>query len=196
MRPTFSLFQSHLDLAHTYWKSHLLTSQGPHIIVDATCGNGHDALVLAKLSQNLGHLYCIDIQPQAIEKSLSLLSSHLEATTFKNITLIQSSHASFPENIPLCDLIVYNLGYLPGSDKKVKTKESSTLKSLAASLILLKAGGLVSITCYPGHSEGAIEQKSLLEYTETLSPQEFLVCHHVIPNRLKAPSLLLIFKKN
>ena len=55
-------------------------------------------------------------------------------------------------------LIVYNLGYLPGSDKLLTTKTSSTLLSVEKALSLIAPNGAISITCYPGHEEGKKEE--------------------------------------
>lgn len=190
-RPTFSLFQSHLDLAHSYWKNHLTPSA--HVI-DATCGNGHDSLFLAQYL-NSGSLYCLDIQKIAIESTKTLLEKNLPATNLCSIYFFNQSHETFPEEIPPCDLIIYNLGYLPGGNKTQTTDTSSTMKSFYRSLQLLKPKGLISITCYPGHAEGALEQQALLNIVRDLSPQDYLVCHHTFENRKAAPSLLLVFKK-
>lgn len=197
-RPMFPLFQSHLDMAHAYWARYVQASPGPYIAVDATCGNGHDALVLAKLifTTELSHLYCIDTQKQALASTSARLQQELPHLLLKNISLLHQCHSRFPEAIPPCDLIVYNLGYLPGGDKTKTTHVSTTLISLRAALSLIKPGGLVSMTCYPGHPSGAEEQASLIDYTSKLPAQDFLVCHHQISNRYLAPSLLLILKKN
>jgi hypothetical protein len=59
MRPTFPLFNTPIDLAHHFWKKLL---QEKDIVIDATCGNGKDSLVLAKLLHPLnGSLLCIDL---------------------------------------------------------------------------------------------------------------------------------------
>lgn len=190
-RPTFSLFQSHLDLAHSYWKAHLKPLC--HVI-DATCGNGHDSLFLAN-HLNGGSLYCIDIQKTAIDSTKSLLEKNLPTSQLDSIYFFNQSHETFPSEIPCCDLIIYNLGYLPGGDKNQTTDTSSTIKSFKNALQLLKPQGLISITCYPGHAEGALEQEALLNTVRLLSPQDYLVCHHIFENRKAAPSLLLVFKK-
>ena len=59
---------SHLKVAQTMWREVL---QPGDLAIDATCGNGHDALVIAKLClmENAGQLHCIDIQPEAIESA-------------------------------------------------------------------------------------------------------------------------------
>ena len=41
-----------------------------HICVDATCGNGHDTLFLAKQSN---HVYAFDIQKQAIQSTKDMI---------------------------------------------------------------------------------------------------------------------------
>jgi len=198
IRPAFSIFQSHLDLAHTYWETHLKKTSPPYVIVDATCGNGYDTLALAKMAliHTEGALYGIDAQEEAIERTQRRLRSELSAEVMNKISLAHQSHATFPTEIPECDLVVYNLGYLPGGDKTKTTHPSTTLLSLHHALSRMKKGGLISMTCYPGHIEGAEEEEALLEYTSQLPPQEFLVCHHRINNRSQAPSLLLIFKNN
>ncbi len=190
-RPTFSLFQSHLDLAHSYWKAHL--KPFCHVI-DATCGNGHDSLFLAN-HLNGGSLYCIDIQKTAINSTKNLLEKNLLKTQVDRIYFFNQSHETFPSEIPPCDLIIYNLGYLPGGDKNQTTNTPTTIKSFKNSLQLLKPQGLISVTCYPGHAEGALEQEALLNMARLLSPQDYLVCHHIFENRKAAPSLLLVFKR-
>ena len=46
------------------------------VVVDATCGNGHDLLYLAKRAEKGCHLYGIDIQMTAINNSQELLQSY------------------------------------------------------------------------------------------------------------------------
>lgn len=43
------------------------------IVVDATCGNGNDTLLLAKLVGNEGKVFAFDIQNAAIENTNLLL---------------------------------------------------------------------------------------------------------------------------
>lgn len=189
----FPLFSSHLDLAHHYWRR--LLSPGDTAI-DATCGNGHDTLAIAKLLEGDGEneirLIAIDIQEKAIEATKSLLSQQLK----RNIRFIHGSHAKFPDDIEpqSVALIIYNLGYLPGGDKTKTTLTSSTLESLGNALPLIKAGGAISITCYPGHEEGKAEEEKVLAFASALDPRIWSCCHHRWLNRRDAPSLLLIQK--
>jgi Putative rRNA methylase len=194
MRPEFRLFQNHKDYAHDLWSA--IITKGA-VVIDATCGNGHDSLALANLAltEDQGLLICIDIQSEAIENTNNLLKAHLDPGVLRNIRFYETSHATFPEQIPQSDLIVYNLGYLPGASKDLTTKVETTLESLKNALLLLKNGGLISIMCYPGHDEGKKEETEILDFISSLDPRVYLCCYHKIINRAAAPSLVLINKK-
>lgn len=182
-------YSSHIDLAHAYWKTHV---QEGDSVIDATCGNGHDTLFLAQLVGNSGRVIGLDIQEQALKNTQLLLQEN----SCMQVSLHRQSHVSFPEEAyqrPI-SLIVYNLGYLPGGNKNITTKTDSSLESLRKSIELVEEGGLVSVTCYPGHEEGKIEEIALLDWLQTLSPLSFAICHHRWINRRQAPSLLIIKK--
>jgi hypothetical protein len=184
MRRPFPLFQSHLDFAHTLWAK--LLAPTDHAI-DATCGNGHDALVLFKLIPQ-GRLYLIDIQKEALVTTSNRLPEGA-LVSFHNIC-----HSAIEKIAPQASikLIVYNLGYLPGKDKSLTTMTETTLQSIQKSLSLLAPGGAISITCYPGHEEGKRESTAIIEYTKTLSPKQWSVSLHSWINRSKHPFLILI----
>lgn len=186
MRTKFSLFSSHLDLAHTYW-ARLITPEDT--VIDATCGNGWDTLALAQCHPSL--LIALDIQEEALKNTKRLLN---ENGLLHKASLYLQSHESFPpvENVKL---IVYNLGYLPGGDKSRTTLEGTTLQSLQRAAELVVDGGAISITCYPGHPEGEKEQTAVVQWVKTLDPQVWNVCHHQWLNRHKSPSLLFLQKK-
>lgn len=193
----FPLFQSHLDLAHSYWSRVL---QPGDRAIDATCGNGWDTLALAKLLLNSdgGEIYAFDVQAAAVESTKQLLKQELAEDVQNRIQVIHESHANFPSwMLPhSIKLIIYNLGYLPGSSKIVTTQTETTLASLQRALTLLQTGGAISMTCYPGHPEGANEELHLLKFAETLDPREWSCCHHRWINRRQSPSLLWIQKKD
>jgi hypothetical protein len=200
----FPIFNSHLDLAHYYWERLLqkLTgkmNEAPFWAIDATCGNGHDTLKLAKIllmSKIQGGVIGIDIQQDAISQTKDLLQLHLSQEDRANIHLYCQSHTHFPPLAAMhpIRLIVYNLGYLPKGNKQMTTMTQNTLESVRNALDLIMPGGAVSITCYPGHEEGSKEEKALLQEVSTLSPTSWNVCTHTFPNRLLAPSLILIQK--
>ncbi len=180
---TFPLFKSHLDLAHHYWKQ--LVQPGD-VVVDATCGNGQDTLFLASLQP--GCLYALDIQEDALANTKALLGAVTQ------VVFHRGCHSQFPEEIrpQTVKLFVYNLGYLPGGDKTLTTLSETTLLSLKRALDLVMPGGAISVTCYPGHPEGALEESKILEWVQGLDRRVWSCCHHRWCNRAKAPSLLLI----
>lgn len=51
-------------------------------------------------------------------------------------------------------LVAFNLGYLPGGDKEIKTRSETTLMALEAAKRILIPGGLISIVVYVGHPGG------------------------------------------
>jgi SAM-dependent methyltransferase len=197
MHRPFPLFQSHLDLAKQYWTQ--LIHPGDSVI-DATCGNGHDTLFLAErvLTPEMGIVYSMDIQEAAIEKARQKIVNSLPVDLQSRVRFILGSHCTFPKEIlPLSvALLVYNLGYLPGGSKTLTTELSSTMQSIQAALPLIKEGGAISITCYPGHSEGKKEEAALLAYAENLDKKMWSCCFHQWINRREAPSLMMIQKSS
>lgn len=163
--------KKHLIYARQFWRR--VVSPGDTLI-DATAGNGHDTLFLASLLQGHGSVSSYDIQPQALENTRKRLEE-LPPEYRECISLKLQSHTQFDEqNVKL---IVYNLGYLPGGDKRVTTCRTSTVESIEKGLKILAPGGALSITCYPGHEEGAREQEAILSFLGALSPQ-WQICHY------------------
>ncbi len=189
----FPLFQSHLDLAHKYWEDLI---QSGDWAIDATCGAGNDTLKLAGF-QGIGGVIGVDIQEEAIVRTQELLGKSLPSDALSRVHLFQQSHADFPKlakSVPV-KLVVFNLGYLPKGNKQLTTMTQTTLQSVQKALELITPGGAVSITCYPGHPEGAVEQKALIEMLANLSAFIWNVCFLSFLNRKAAPSLILIQKK-
>lgn len=174
----------HIQLAHEIWKRKL--KKGAYVI-DATCGNGHDSLFIAK---NLpeGRLDCYDIQNEAI----SATKKRLEG--YSNVNFFLKSHIDI-EAVKLVDLFVYNLGYLPGGDKGLTTLSDVTLASIKKNKEILAPNGLLSITLYPGHPEGRIEQEILIHYATSLDSKDYVVSHTKRLGSPLAPSLLIIERR-
>jgi tRNA G37 N-methylase Trm5 len=191
----FPLFQSHLDLAHHYWKK--IVKPGD-IVIDATCGNGYDTLFLAQLllEDEKGLLIAIDKQPEAIEAVKARLAAQISGRRLPCIRYETRCHSRFPDDLDKesVALAVYNLGYLPGGDKTMTTMCPTTHQSLEAALPLIQHGGAVSITCYPGHSEGKREEEMIIEFSSNLDPRIWSCCLHKWCNRRLSPSLLICQK--
>ncbi len=187
------LESSHLSFAFEQWVRVVNENDS---IIDATCGGGKDTLRLAQMIGFKGSIIALDIQIEALVKTQQLLQAHLTAEQLNRIHLFHQSHVQFPRlasEKPI-GLIVYNLGYLPQGDKQLTTLTETTLQSVKKGLVLVKSGGLISITCYPGHGEGKMEQKALVQMTQKLPPQLWRVRFYKKPNSETAPSLLLIGK--
>ena len=127
--------------------------------IDATAGNGHDTCFLAEQVGVSGKVIAIDIQARAIEVTLQKIAA---AQFEERVSLRQGDHAIVLEKLTEShrsnfSTIVFNLGYLPGSDKNVQTEASNTEKALKASLQLLRKNGALYVTAYRGHPGGAIE---------------------------------------
>ncbi|RLS59123.1 MAG: methyltransferase domain-containing protein [Planctomycetota bacterium] len=152
--------------------------------IDATVGNGHDTLFLAQLVGKTGQIWGFDIQATAIERTVDRLR---QAGAFpgsseaapSSVVLHQASHAEMLDKLPLehfgstIDIILFNLGYLPGGDKTLITRTDATLQALAASLPLLAPGGVLSVLAYPGHVGGEAETQAVQDWFQRLPPDEF-----------------------
>lgn len=189
-----SSYKPHLEMARHYWQS--VVKPGDTVI-DATCGNGQDTLTLCNLvfdEKNAGSIYAIDIQPQALINTKSLLEKHVSPATLSNIQFLQQCHTILPHLPESVKLIVYNLGYLPRDNKECTTTAESTLQSLTAAMPLIQPNGAISLMFYPGHLEGEQEEKLILEFVSTLDRTKWICCHHRWVNRLRSPSFLFMKK--
>lgn len=183
-----------LALAQYWWK---LLLQPGDAVFDGTCGNGHDTLFLAQkvLTSSSGVVWAMDVQDKAIANTRERLTASLSPELLERVLLIKASHATLPREITDIKLAVFNLGYLPGGDKSVTTMSESTLSCLSQLLPLINKAGMITVTCYSGHPQGAMEQQSVIDWASALSKQEWNVCLHQWINMNKAPALLLI-KRN
>jgi predicted methyltransferase len=156
--------------------SHLLIRQfirsGDHVI-DATCGNGHDTLMLAELVGARGKVWAFDIQRTAIDNTLARLA---QAHWGENTELIHASHETITAHVngPI-NGIMFNLGYLPSGDRSLVTRPESTLAGLEQSLKILAPGGIIAITIYSGHDGGACERSALEARLLHIPPNDFHV---------------------
>jgi hypothetical protein len=176
--------------------SHLLLRsfvRDGHNAVDATCGNGHDTLLLARLVGASGHVWGFDIQRQAVAETGRRLA---EAELSNRVTLLAVGHEELAEHVAVpLQVVLFNLGYLPGGDRSIITRPDSTGIALERSLGLLAAGGVVIVTVYPGHDGGPEERSAVEGWAAGLDPR---ACHcwrmgqtNVTPG---APYLLLVQK--
>jgi len=164
-------------------------------VVDATLGNGHDALFLANLVGEQGHIIGFDIQAEAIEAS----TQRMEDNDVQQFTFHELGHEKVVEVMPSKFLplsaVMFNLGYLPNADKSVITKKSTTLEALNGALVLLKIGGVISLMCYPGHVGGDAESQAVSDWASNLPREDFRVVKYALHNAPSKPPFLIIVEK-
>ena len=163
------------------------------IAVDATMGNGGDTEALCRLAAAQGQVYAFDIQPQALFATRRRLAT---AGLEERARLYLMGHEQMARVVPPgVDLVVFNLGWLPGAaDKAVTTRAETTLQALEAALGLLKKGGLITLCAYPGHAEGARELRKVLDWAQGLDGNRVQVMAQRYLNQSAAPALIALVK--
>ena len=180
-------------LAHSLWSSILR----PHVdtAIDATCGNGHDSVALARMlfprerqadnNHRSHHLICIDVQEQACQATkLALSKEHASLMESNHIQVLQTSHAPLPlqwavdrHDLSSVALVVYNLGWLPSNadgTKEYTTQADVTLQSIVDAMLLLRVGGMLSIVTYPKTN-----------WEEDLAVRTFLECAALLSSNIQ-----------
>ena len=163
-----------------------------NVLVDATCGNGYDTLFLSSKISKKGKLYAFDIQKSAIESTKSKFKEKKI-----NIDFINDGHENLDKYINEdINCIIYNLGYLPGSNKKVVTKKETTIKSLKIALELLANNGLIVLVIYSEHEGGRTEKNAVLEFSSNLDYKKYNVLHYnFINQKMNPPEVVVINKR-
>lgn len=159
--------------------------------VDATSGNGHDTLFLAQNVGPGGHVYALDVQEEALEKTRSRI---LSAGLAHRVSLLLRGHQELDRLLgePV-DAVMFNLGYLPGSDRSVTTRPDTTREGIKASLKILKPGGRLSVVVYTGHPGSREEAGVVAGLLGTLDLKEFTVQKMVFWNsRGESPELYFV----
>lgn len=188
MKSSF-LYGHILSLVHAVFQECVVPGD---IVIDATCGNGHDTRMLAQLLHGRGQVFSYDIQEEALVSAKQLVAD-LSEEQKHTIQWMHRSHVDLPD-LPV-KLIHYNLGYLPGKDKTIVTLKETTLASVQKALTLLIQGGVMTIVAYPGHEEGYHELVALQNYFKTLDAHHWSVSHFSLVNRHLAPQLFTVVKQ-
>lgn len=164
-------------------------------VVDATAGNGNDTQMLATLVGPQGRTIAIDIQPTAIEAtSLRLQKSGLHAE------LLCADHARELERLKSSGIsataVMFNLGYLPGSNHLIVTEGLSTLAAVRSASELLAPGGVITIIAYRGHTGGEAEAVLVEQWIDRM-PEECFETSQIEgdSSNIASPVLFLIRKR-
>lgn len=177
------------------------------VAVDGTAGNGHDTLFLARLVGTRGLVHAFDVQPRALARTAERLA---EAGLEERVVLHGRGHeelaaalaAPLTESLsvstdgaacpPRITAAMFNLGFLPGSDRSVTTRSETTLTALEALLPLMVPGGVISLHVYAGHPGGADEAAALEERFATLDWNCWRVARYEFANKPRNPERLLL----
>lgn len=190
-----------LEMAHWMLKDIIKTND---VVVDATMGNGYDTQFLAELGANV---YAFDVQEEALnatekrlddagiknqifEKNLSKL------LTEPSVNLVFSGHEKLSEYVkePI-KAAIFNLGYLPKTDKSVVTKADTTLTALDALTNQLVVGGRIAIMIYYGHEGGMEEKNAVIKWTSSLPQKDWEVTSYAPLNQIHTPPILVLIEK-
>lgn len=163
------------------------------VAVDATAGRGRDTVFLSHAVGSSGRVYAFDIQSEALKITSLLLR---EEGVRDRVTLIQAGHELMERYVnESVNVVMFNLGYLPGSDGLLATKPDTSAAGIQSGLKLLAPGGRMSIVVYAGHPGGKEELAAVEEMAAALDPAAFAVIRVSFLNRsASAPVLMLIEK--
>lgn len=183
----------------------------PLLLLDATAGNGHDTLFLASAAtacppQGRPRVLAFDVQPQALENTRARLAEAgipcaAEAALWPHafaspplpgepcVHLVLAGHERLADALPairgrVCAGL-FNLGFLPGSDKRIITRPQTTLRALGGALDLLAPHGVLALRLYTGHAGGREEAEAVLAVAAALPRREWRVlalCQHNKPD--------------
>ena len=165
--------------------------------IDATAGNGHDTVFLARLVGTRGKVFAIDVQQSALDRT----AERLLAAGLTNATLLRCDHAELRASVPVehhgcIATAMFNLGYLPGGDLAVTTDASRTVAAIVAALELLRPQGVLTVIAYVGHAGGLDEATTVEQLLRGLNPTEFtLQLPETSWKAINAPRLYVVTKR-
>lgn len=170
---------------------------GPVFIVDATAGNGHDTLFLAREAGPAGRVFAFDVQESAIMNARKRLE---DANLEKYVTFVHAGHETVSKILPAeakgnLWAATFNLGYLPGSDKSIVTGSATTIKALAALTAIAAQGCVISIHAYRGHHGGEEEFLHVSAWLRNLSWEIWRVAEYSFINKKKNNETLFLLEK-
>ncbi|HLV08790.1 MAG TPA: class I SAM-dependent methyltransferase [Halanaerobiales bacterium] len=183
-------FMSVVEFSHDLFRQHI--DRGAHL-VDATVGNGHDTVFLAKLAGKGGKVTGFDIQSEAINNTKKrIFKEGLEDI----VELFQTGHEEMANYVKhKVEGIIFNLGYLPGGNKEIITETEKTTAAVKSGLSLMKEGAIMVLVIYTGHKGGPEEEEALLELAAGLDQEKYNVILYSFLNQLKEPGKVMAIKK-
>ncbi|WP_047999355.1 class I SAM-dependent methyltransferase [Lactiplantibacillus herbarum] len=158
-------------------------------VIDATVGNGHDTVYLAKLVGPNGHVDGFASQPAAITVTRDILAAdHLT----KQVTLWQTGYDQIDTSVAADQPIkcaVFNLSNQLDDDEKLVTKPSTTLAAIQAVKNRLTTNGLIIILT------DADTAQTIHNYTKNLDQHQYQVLQYQFVNQAQVSPCLLAIQK-
>ncbi|MEX2381385.1 MAG: class I SAM-dependent methyltransferase [Opitutales bacterium] len=170
------------------------------LAVDATVGNGHDTVFLARMVGRSGRVIGFDVQEGALVAARENLA-RVEEGLLEWVVLLRRSHAEMKSALREArenrrpKAIMFNLGYLPTGDKSVTTLADETMRALADALDLLAPHGILTTVLYPGHPEGQRETEAVLEWAKNLAAPFEAILSRPLNRAGTAPCLVAVERK-
>lgn len=162
-----------------------------HVLVDMTCGNGHDTAFLAAHMAPDAVLYAFDIQAEAIEQTRKRLADQQRQVIYQ-----QGSHDELLAALTVTpDIILFNLGYLPNGSHEIYTKSEITVKAIKICLNKIAINGIIMIAAYPGTAAGAEETTAVQLFLQQVSQKEFDISVWQPVNQIHHPPVLYMIQK-
>ena len=164
------------------------------VAIDATAGNGHDTLFLADCVGVPGRVLAFDVQEAAMRSTDDRLR---EAGLDGRVEFHLASHARMAEFVAAGSVaaVMFNLGYLPGEDHALATEAEETLRALDAASVLMKSGAVLSVLCYPGHSQGGEEATCVERWMNGRAADAWRVAkYEIVGTKAPAPFLMIARK--
>ncbi len=145
--------------------------------VDATVGNGNDTVFLARRVGGAGRVLGFDIQLDAIASARRKLR---ELGLDERVLLQFEGHENVGQRLNVLGwseikIAMFNLGYLPGSDKRIVTRGDTTLSALRPCSDALLPRGAISIISYRGHRGGREEYHAVWNWARKLDSSRYRV---------------------
>lgn len=162
------------------------------VVVDATCGNGHDTVFLARLVPR-GRVLAFDKAEQAVANTSQMLAREgiqerveLYHRDFRDIPMMVESPVK---------AVMFNLGFLPGGPRDTVTCAEESKAGVAGVLPLLAPGGVVTIVCYEGHPGGQDEANQIRNLANNLDQKLYEAVEMRFINQVNQPPVLIAVYK-
>ncbi len=174
-------------------------SEDPVFAVDATAGNGHDTLFLASEAGIRGRVWAFDVQGAAIAATRERFAQEAPGL-LQHVVFARAGHETAGDVLPAeaagrVRAVTFNLGYLPGSDKRVVTRVPTTLQALETLTAMLAPGGVVSVHSYRGHGGGDEEDEAVRRWFEDRSWDEWRVAGYFFANKRRNRETLYLAER-